>query len=196
MEDLLAAAERPGAEISCSETPYWARLWPAAEPAARAVSGRAPWPVGADVLELGSGVGLVGLAALARGDRVLFSDLSEAALAACRINARLNGFSAPEVRILDWRKTADIEADVVLASDVLYDSALHEPLLRTIEAVLRPGGVGWIADPGRHVSRHFAALATERFELRILAESGDEVLFPSRTEFQIFELRHRRTDSP
>lgn len=191
LETLLGAVEG-----ETDTVPYWGRLWPAAEPAARAVLGWAPWRVGSEILELGSGVGLVGLAALARGDRVLFSDVSEAALETCRINARRNGFSAPRARLLDWREPADLQVDVVLASDVLYDPALHEPLLETIDAALRPSGIAWIADPGRHASREFAARAAEWFDLRIRDESGDEVLLPSRTEFQIFELCRPRTDTP
>lgn len=176
--------------------PYWARLWPAAEPAARALLAWASWPAGAEVLELGSGVGLVGLASVARGDRVLFSDISASALKACRINARQNGFPDPPVRLLDWRELTEIRADVVLACDVLYDAALHEPLLNTIGAALRPGGVAWIADPGRHASRAFASRAAEAFELRIRSAAGTDLLLPSRTEFQIFELHPRRIESP
>lgn len=188
-----------GEEVGTDETetvPYWARFWPAAEPAARAVLEWAPWPVGAEVLELGSGVGLVGLAALARGDRVLFSDISASALEACRINVRQNGFPDPPVRLLDWRGATEIRADVVLACDVLYDAALHEPLLNTIEAALRPEGMAWIADPGRHASREFASRAADRFELRIRSATGTDLLLPSRTEFQIFELQPRRIESP
>ncbi|MDZ4687036.1 MAG: hypothetical protein SH850_18320, partial [Planctomycetaceae bacterium] len=44
--------------------PYWAYLWPASLAMSAAML-RHPWPDGTAVLELGAGVGLVGLAALA-----------------------------------------------------------------------------------------------------------------------------------
>src|SRR5260370_38043735 len=49
--------------------PYWADLWPAARMLAKAIV-REPWPGPLDVLEIGCGLGLPGIAALSRGLRV------------------------------------------------------------------------------------------------------------------------------
>src|SRR5262245_54598950 len=46
--------------------PYWADLWPAARMLAKAVL-RESWAPGLEVLEIGCGLGLPGIAALARG---------------------------------------------------------------------------------------------------------------------------------
>src|SRR5262245_54921932 len=51
--------------------PYWADLWPAARMLAKAVL-REDWRPGLEALEIGCGLGLPGLAALARGLRVTF----------------------------------------------------------------------------------------------------------------------------
>src|SRR5262245_4457891 len=51
--------------------PYWADLWPSARMLAKMVL-REPWPPGLTALEVGCGLGLPGLAALARGLRVVF----------------------------------------------------------------------------------------------------------------------------
>src|SRR5690242_8891234 len=53
--------------------PYWAKLWPAAPLLAEAILRHPPTPP-ARVLELGCGSGLVGIAALACGLDVTFSD--------------------------------------------------------------------------------------------------------------------------
>src|SRR5215468_5581467 len=53
--------------------PYWADLWPAARMLAKAVL-RTPWTPGLHALEVGCGLGLPGIAALAQGLRVTFSD--------------------------------------------------------------------------------------------------------------------------
>jgi predicted nicotinamide N-methyase len=45
--------------------PYWPYLWPAALSMAEAVA-RADWPAGTEVLEIGAGIGFVGLVALSR----------------------------------------------------------------------------------------------------------------------------------
>jgi predicted nicotinamide N-methyase len=181
MEHLLAS------EDLSRELPYWAHLWPAAFEMAGALV-HAPWTPGTAVLELGSGVGLVGLAALDRGDRVCFSDLSEDALLTCRANALLNGFDRFESRTLDWRDPPAATWPAVIACDVLYDSSLHEPLLNCLEHVLGQDGVAWIGDPGRAASIDFFQSLGERFQVRILTGDAQEALFPSRSQFQIFEV--------
>src|SRR5438128_5689527 len=59
--------------------PYWADLWPAARMLAKAIL-REPWAPGGTALEVGCGLGLPGIAALARGLRVIFSDYDATAL--------------------------------------------------------------------------------------------------------------------
>src|SRR5437879_4526309 len=72
--------------------PYWADLWPAARMLAKAIL-REPWQPGLEALEIGCGLGLPGIAALARGLHVTFSDYDLTALRFAAGNARLNGFS-------------------------------------------------------------------------------------------------------
>ncbi|XP_038161559.1 protein-lysine N-methyltransferase EEF2KMT [Cyprinodon tularosa] len=88
---------------------------------------------GRSVLELGSGVGLTGIAVCCSCDplRFVFSDCHPAVLQKLRENVRLNGFgeqTSPAVSVeeLDWTTATEeqirrIGADVVLAADVVYD---------------------------------------------------------------------------
>jgi predicted nicotinamide N-methyase len=102
--------------------PYWAELWPSAVALARYLSERDLG--GTRVIELGCGVGLPTVVALARGARVLATDHYEAALAFTAYNASTNLYLEPEVSALDWR-WPDLEGigtfDLVLAADVLYE---------------------------------------------------------------------------
>src|SRR6267142_6435034 len=82
--------------------PYWAKLWPAAPLLAAAVV-RNPAPRGTRVLELGCGSGLVGIAALACGLDVTFSDYVPFAVELALENAARNGFRSARGLILDWR---------------------------------------------------------------------------------------------
>src|SRR3954463_636975 len=59
--------------------PYWADLWPAARMLAKVIL-REPWAPGLSALEIGCGLGLPGIAALARGLSVTFSDYDATAL--------------------------------------------------------------------------------------------------------------------
>jgi predicted nicotinamide N-methyase len=139
--------------------PYWPTLWPAARMLAKAIV-REPWGIGPQpvrVLEVGCGLGLAGVACLARGLHVTFSDVDETALAFAAANARVNGFTAGfRTMPLDFRAPPEDERyPVVIGSDLMYEARLVEPLIGLLGTVLAPGGVCLIADPDRLAARVF-----------------------------------------
>jgi predicted nicotinamide N-methyase len=148
--------------------PYWSNLWPAARMLAKAVM-REPWethpaPPGGklEVLEVGCGLGLAGLAALHRGLRVTFSDCDELALAYVAANAKLNGFADFTTAGVDLRSPPPgLRVPVLLGSDLMYEPRLVEPLIGFVQAVLAPDGVALIADPDRISARPFRWLAEQ-----------------------------------
>jgi predicted nicotinamide N-methyase len=144
--------------------PYWAELWPSGVALARAVGGRALR--GRRVVELGCGLGLPAIAAALAGGRVLATDWSPEAVARTRDNAERNG-AALDTLVCSW---ADPEAllargpfDLVLASDVLYETRDCDPLLALLPRLLAAGGVAWIADPGRAPAERFLERARDVF---------------------------------
>ena len=183
----MAAGDAADAELP---DPYWATLWSAAAPTAAAVL-QADWPPGTRVLELGCGIGLVGLAALVRGCDVTFSDYMSQAICIALENARQNGFPQARSLLLDWHDPPQATFDVLLASDVLYNLANHEPLLRAVEGLMSRDGVCWIGDPGRFVAREFLQAATDRFRVQLRDREGQTFYVPHAGEFQLLELRHR-----
>lgn len=142
--------------------PYWTDLWAAARMLAKVVL-REPWDkfaarVGGrpEVLEVGCGLGLGGIAALARGLRVTFSDCDETAVGFAAGNARLNGFTDFATLPADLRSPpTGVSFPVVIGSDLMYEQRLVEPLAHFIKAVLAPGGVALITDPDRMSARSF-----------------------------------------
>lgn len=129
--------------------PYWADLWPASRMLARAVL-RESWPAGMTALEVGCGLGLPGIAALARGMKVIFSDCDLTAMRFAAANAKLNGFTNFELRPIDWRvPPADFKVPLVLASDLVYERRHVDPLVGLIVAVLAPGGLCLLTDQDR-----------------------------------------------
>ena len=80
--------------------PYWSYLWPSSVAMARWLP-RADLAPGTRALELGSGIGLTGLAAVTLGWDVTFSDYDDQALQLCRHNARRNGHAGIRTRHLD-----------------------------------------------------------------------------------------------
>jgi predicted nicotinamide N-methyase len=136
--------------------PYWADLWPAARMLAKAIW-REPWPAGLRALEVGCGLGLPGIAAMARGLYVTFSDYDAAALRFAAENARANGLNNFDTLQMDWRyPPANLRFPVILASDLIYEMRNVAPLVALIKTMLEPGGLCLLTDQDRvpsHVLR-------------------------------------------
>jgi predicted nicotinamide N-methyase len=151
--------------------PYWADLWPAARMLAKAVL-REPWPAGQHALEVGCGLGLPGIAALARGLRVTFSDCDATALHFAAENARANGFTDFELLQFDWRRPPEgLRVPVVLASDLLFELRNVAPLVGLLKAVLLPGGVCLLTDqdrPPSHLLRETLTAEGLRYTTQVM----------------------------
>jgi ETFB lysine methyltransferase len=135
--------------------PYWADIWPAARMLAKVVA-REDWeryPKAGEkleALELGCGLGIPGLAALARGLRVTFSDYDLTAVRFAASNARRNKLYDFKTVPLDWRiPPADLKVPVILGADLTYETRNIDPLVQLIRRVLLPGGVCLLTDQDR-----------------------------------------------
>lgn len=135
--------------------PYWSYLWPASLETAVAICAQ-PWPLDLPVLEIGAGVALAGLAALASGYRVTISDYDPQALMLAEHNARRNGWTDRlETLLLDWRSPLERRFPVIVGCEVIYERKNHPLVLQVLQAMLAPGGEAWITDPGRHQVQAF-----------------------------------------
>ncbi len=183
-----------------SDIPFWQYLWPAALSMARLVYAN-DWSAEElangeklRALELGAGVGLVGLAGLAAGLHVTFSDYQDPALAVAAHNARQNGFAetAFETQRLDWNAPSPRRFPVILGCEVIYEEPIHEPILNVLEEMLAPGGVAWLGDPGRSQLPRFIAKA-ERQGYGVEIQNARGQTEPASTfgEFQLLILRHK-----
>jgi predicted nicotinamide N-methyase len=148
--------------------PYWAYLWPGAYLLAEAVA-RAPWPeptagtIPLEALEIGCGLGLAGLTALARGLHVRFTDIDQAPLEFVARSAAENHFDPArfQIRRLDWRDLPAERFPVILGADVIYESPLVPLVANLLDKLLAKGGLGLIASPYRVAALAFpAALAS------------------------------------
>ena len=137
--------------------PYWAELWPSAIALSRFILNNEELFNGKSVLELGCGLGLTSLS-LASLDckSFLTTDYEQDALDILKENFLLNGFRAPQLKLLDWREPAlSARYDVIIASDVLYEERFFLPLQRLINNYLTKDGLVIIAEPNRPIARHF-----------------------------------------
>jgi SAM-dependent methyltransferase len=145
--------------------PYWAEFWPAslllADQVAKwpVVDPRGPTPI---LLEIGCGLGLVGLVAASRGYSVIASDYDDDALAFVVESARRNDLSPPQTRFVDWRQFySDLELDRIVAAEILYEARNLRPVAEFLRNHLRPGGEALIVDANRSTADAFASVAGE-----------------------------------
>ena len=171
------------------ETPYWPYLWPTARRMAAEVL-QADWPFDADILELGAGIGLVGLAASARGWQVTFSDNQADAVTLALYNAWQNGWGEKAAGLLlDWYAPEDQQFSVILGCEVTYQRENHAALLDVVERMLAPNGIAWFGEPGRIHAPKFIELAQSRgFVVRLFGEGGVEYSEAEHNRFQIIAL--------
>jgi SAM-dependent methyltransferase len=153
---------------------------------------REPWAPGLEALEVGCGLGLPGIAALARGLRVIFSDYDSTALRFAADNARLNGLEDFRLLPLDWRcPPADLRVPVVLASDLIYELRNVAPLVGLIKQVLRPDGLCLLTDQDRvpsYTLRETLAAQGLEFTTRVMhaGEPGGR-----RVKGTLYRITHR-----
>lgn len=136
--------------------PYWADIWPSAIALSEYIAANKSKFKGIKSLELGCGLGLVGMTSTAHGGEVLFTDNDPHALRFTEINFRRNFGTAASVQLLDWRNPGKSESyDIILAADILYEKRWLQPVLEILDKKLSPRGTAYIAGPDRSVSRVF-----------------------------------------
>jgi len=126
--------------------PYWAFAWAGGQALARHVLDHPALVQGKQVLDIGAGSGLVGLAAVKAGAaQVLAADIDAFACAAIRLNAQAND-CALAVTQEDLIGIAGAW-DVILVGDLFYE----RPLAERLQAWLKPmSAVVLLGDPGRN----------------------------------------------
>jgi predicted nicotinamide N-methyase len=151
--------------------PYWAELWPSAIALARYLARENL--AGKRAIELGCGVGLPSVVALARGAEVLATDYYEAALDFAAQNARANLSQEPQTALLDWRAPEAERLGTferVFAADVLYERRNALALADLVPGLLAPGGEAVFAGPRRKDAPLFLELMGEQ-GFRVSTES-------------------------
>jgi predicted nicotinamide N-methyase len=104
--------------------PYWAFAWPGGQGLARFILDNPSLVAGKRVLDLGAGSGLGAIAALKAGaTSVLCSDIDPMAVAACHLNAAVNGvpIQVTSADLLGQKP----DADVILIGDLVYEPDLQ-----------------------------------------------------------------------
>ncbi|MGI9476241.1 MAG: class I SAM-dependent methyltransferase [Hyphomicrobiaceae bacterium] len=134
--------------------PYWAFVWAGGQALARYILDTPETVTGKTVLDIGSGSGLVAIAAaLAGAKRVIANDIDAFAIAACRLNAAANQAAVDIVAVdlLACGSGAPIvpSCDVALLGDLFYEKELAARALTFAAGARRDGSRVLVGDPRR-----------------------------------------------
>lgn len=180
--DPDALLDDPGVlEASAREDymPYWAYVWSSsiALGAYLVSNTRTLIQPGTRTLELGAGLGLVGLVAAKLGADVTFNEWSGLALRAISYSARLNKLDNVRFHAGSWLDLRNEQYRLVLGADVLYEERCAGELAELLPRILARDGIAVLADPHRPTADRFvrevSRWATVRTEERVRGTVND-----------------------
>ena len=146
--------------------PYWAEVWPSAMALAEYILSNQNEFRHKNAIELGCGIGLVGIAATLAAANVTFSDYEKDALNFTENNYFLNFGKGAKAILLDWRNpNHNIHYEIVIAADILYEKRFLEPVYNTLNKLVKENGRVYIAEPNRTIAKSFFDLMINGFEL-------------------------------
>jgi predicted nicotinamide N-methyase len=126
--------------------PFWAFAWAGGQALGRYILDHPNIVRGKHVIDIASGSGLVGIAAMKAGaSSLLAADIDQFSIAAIKLNAELNGVSINAISE-DLLAAPPQFADVILVGDLFYEKSVAEKCfawLRQSKAEIL------IGDPGR-----------------------------------------------
>ena len=129
--------------------PFWSFAWSGGQALARYVLDNPEVVRGHEVLDIGSGSGIVAIAAAKAGAaRVIAADIDHFAAAAIALNAQLNSVTV-KVETRDLLDRVAAGWGVVLAGDICYEEPMSSRAIRLLRRIAARGRLALLGDPGR-----------------------------------------------
>jgi predicted nicotinamide N-methyase len=138
--------------------PYWSRVWPSAIALAGFLLQHPHYTKKKKVVELGAGLGLPSLIAANNAIHVLCTDMMAEAVAVVQQSIAYLHLQNVAAEVLDWRHLPqDMEADVLLLSDINYEPAAFALLQEVMALFLQRGTTIILSTPQRLMAKDFIA---------------------------------------
>ena len=161
--------------------PLWSKIWEASIVLSDFLAGMPP-DRGKNFLEIGCGMGVVGVVASAFGHRVTATEYNSNALNFVRANACANLSQedpCPEIVELDWTKPRlEGSFDYIVGSEIAYRDDNFEPIFGLFERYLSPSGEVILAEGLRKTSMEFFRQMSGFFDIKaqkkVLRSKGKE----------------------
>jgi len=161
--------------------PLWAKIWEASAVLAGYLIGLPPDP-DKTMLEIGCGLGMVGIAAARAGHRVTMTEIDAHALDFARANAVANDCPGITIQRLDWN-APDLNGryDYIVGSETIYRSEDIDALGSLFDRYLKPGGTIILASKVRGIGVEFWERMRHRYHVQVLkqkmsSDQGEEYM--------------------
>jgi predicted nicotinamide N-methyase len=171
----LARVIEAGPKMWRESPPYWAYQWGGGAALACWIAERGTELAGKRIADLGSGSGLLAIAAIRAGAASVYAvEIDPRGCAVIPLNAALNGVQAEVIE--SDAAAADLSgADVILAGDVFYEAQLAKKMLPVLQRCVRDGARVLVGDPGRAPLPRGALKKVARYAVRDFGEPEDGV---------------------
>ena len=176
-DDLISKGQEHE-DVKDERIPYWAELWPSSIGLSSYLVRSGISLEKKKILEIGCGLGLVGITAGLLNGNIVLSDYSREALNLSMDNWNLNIKNDPKTALIDWRNPdLNYKSDIILASDVLYEKRSHKHLIDFFRSMLKDDGFALVADPQRSATKEFVktfspGIAIEKICTEIVDNNG------------------------
>ena len=184
----------------CGSNDIWNMVWPASIALAQYLAQAFPAGHWQDkqVLVIGCGVGLESVTLAKLGAHVTVLDHVSAALELAQRNCKKNSLPPIETLCTCWLDSSSVQQlgqyEVLIGSDVLYESADAESLQELLTMTLKPGGIGLFADPQRDSAQVFLnRLESANFQVQV--HHSQTQWIPERKEVQMYQINHQSRTS-
>lgn len=146
--------------------PLWAKIWEASGVLANYLTGLPPDPL-KTMLEIGCGLGMVGIAAAKAGHRITLSELNPDALNFARANALANDCPTLPIERLDWNAPGLPDRyDYIVGSETVYKTEDIDSLDSLFDRYLNPGGTIVLAEGVRRTGVDFWERMRHRYDVQ------------------------------
>ena len=146
--------------------PLWAKIWDASLILADELASLTVSP-GASFVEIGCGLGLVGIVAASFGHKLTMTERDPHALAFARANALMNGLDRLRVMPLDWNQPALNETfDFIVGSEIIYHERDFHPIGELFRRLLKPGGEIILCSEIRSTNMGFLTLLQNSYDIK------------------------------
>jgi 2-polyprenyl-3-methyl-5-hydroxy-6-metoxy-1,4-benzoquinol methylase len=152
--------------VGILDLPYWGKIWDASYVLAHFL-GKQPVVPGQRILEIGAGIGVVGIYAALCGHNVTITDNNEDALLFAKASALLSGCPQVQVEMIDWADPGLLYPyDMIVGSEVVYDRQSYPLLVQFLRKALAPNGTIFISKNTELKTPTFFTELTKHFKFK------------------------------